>query len=256
MNNRVAIVCIAVLGLTACFSLTPMQARRVVELTPIDRDDGAYQIDLIDTSAVYVREGLRVRVRHLSDAHLDADIPGLGNPYTYQGTVHPSLGHVPIRFTVFQLTVTNPTFDKVMLPPERAILVTDRGHIMHPYELSRAEARGSVRNFETYWLSRGVQSGNAQKLYLERMGVLRGTVYHRNAFVFRGNSYTGKLVFDPLPAHTHSVRLRLEDFVLEFGLYDVPEQVADLEFRFSVLDKVLEPKSDDQRTVGMPRTAQ
>jgi hypothetical protein len=73
------------------------------------------------------------------------------------------------------------------------------------------------------------------------MGMIRGTVYHRDSFVFKGNSYTGKLIFDSLPSGTRSVSLRLEDFVLEFGLYDVPERMVDLDFEFAVRDQVLEP---------------
>ena len=97
-----------------------------------------------------------------------------------------------------------------------------------------------MRNFETYWLSRGVQSGNIQKLYLERMGVLRGAVYHRDSFVFKGNSYTGKIVFDPLAADVREVTLYLEDFVLDFGIYNTPEVVVDLEFTFAVRSGVVD----------------
>ena len=234
---------VALLALSACITLTPIRATRVVELTPQEADAGGYQVDMIDTSAVYVREGLRVRVEHLADAEIEAELPGPDNPYTYRGEVDPALGHVPVRFTVFQLTVNNPTFDKVLLPPEKVLLVTDRGRIMHPYELTRAESEGAPRNFETYWLSRGVQSGNDQKLYLERMGVVRGTVYHRNSYIFKGNSYTGKLVFDPLPPGTSSATLKIEDFVLEFGLYDIPERLTNLEFTFSVKDDIIEPQA-------------
>ena len=230
----------AVMSLSACITLTPFQSVRVVELMPVE-GDRSYQIDQIDSSIVYVREGLRIRVAHLSDVELESEISGPENPYTYRGAVDPALGYVPVRFTVFQVSVSNPTFDKVLLAPESAVLVTDRGRVMQPYAVTRAESSGDSRNFETYWLSRGVQSGNQQKLYLERMGMIRGTVYHRDSFVFKGNSYTGKLIFDSLPSGTRSVSLRLVDFVLEFGLYDVPERMVDLDFEFAVRDQVLEP---------------
>ena len=48
-------------------------------------------------------------------------------------------------------------------------------------------------------------------------------------------------VSHPLPRGTRAARLRLEGFVLRFGLFDVPEQAIDLEFAFSVSDRVLEP---------------
>jgi hypothetical protein len=143
------------------------------------------------------------------------------------------------------VTVNNPTFDKVLLQPERAYLVTDRGKVMRPYAMTRADTQGEARNFETYWLSRGVQSGNAQKLYLERMAALRGSAYHRHSFVFKGNRYTGKLVFDPLPVGTEEVTLHIERFVLEFGIYDTPKAQLDLRFPFTVRSEVVEADVDE-----------
>jgi len=122
--------------------------------------------------------------------------------------------------------------------------------VLKAYLLTRADAAGAVHNFETYWLSRGVQSGNAQKLYLERMSILRGSVYHRDSFIFKGSSYAGKLIFDPLPPDTRSVVLQLEDFVLEFGIYDIPKTQLDLDFRFAVHSDVVEPVSLEQQSLA------
>ena len=232
-------------GITACVTLTPIRAVYQVNLTPVQAT-GDYQIDPVDSSAVFAKEGLQIKVRHLKDAELNLQFPGPENPFTYRGKVDPQLGYVPLRFTVFQVSVNNPTFDKVLLLPEKAVLITDRGAVMRPYQLTRAEARGDIRNFETYWLARGVQSGNMQKLYLERMGVLRGSVYHRDSFVFKGNSYTGKLVFDPLPQDTERVTLRFEKFVLEFGIYDIPKNQIDLQFAFSGHSEIIEPEPPQQ----------
>ena len=241
-NWEFALAAALLLGLTACLTLTPIRAAYRSELTPVQRAD-EYQVDPADKAAVFVKEGLRLKVRHLSDAELDVQYPEANNPFTYRGQVDPQLGYVPPRFTVFQLSLNNPTFDKVLLQPEKAVLKTDRGMVMYPYQLTRAEAHGDARNFETYWLSRGVQSGNTQKLYLERMGVLRGAVYHRDSFVFKGNAYTGKLVFDPLPPGTRGVTLHLEKFVLEFGIYNTPQNQIDLDFAFAVRSEIVEPAS-------------
>jgi len=236
-------------GVTACITLTPIRAVYQVDLTPV-LATGDYQVDPVDNSAVFAKEGLQLKVWHLDDAELDAQFPGPENPYTYRGKVDPQLGYVPPRFTVFQASVNNPTFDKVLLQPEKAVLITDRGSVMRPYRLTRAEARGDVRNFETYWLSRGVQSGNMQKLYLERMGVLRGSIYHSDSFVFKGNSYSGKLIFDPLPQGTESVTLHLKKFVLEFGIYDIPENQTALKFTFQVHSKIIEPEAPQQKVTA------
>ena len=234
-----AVVMIAIVA-AGCVNLTPIRAVRQVDLNPL-AGQANLRIDPTDSSAVFVNEGLRIRVHHLDDVTLNKETPGPENPYTYLDAVDYDQGHVPVRFTVFQVTVNNPTFDKVLLRPEKASLVTDRGKVMQPYLLTRADALGSLKNFETYWLSRGVQSGNQQKLYLERMSLLRGSVYHRDSFVFKGNSYTGKLVFDPLPEGTGEATLYIEDFVLEFGIYDIPRTELDLQFPFSVESDVVEP---------------
>jgi hypothetical protein len=200
----------------------------------------------MDNSVVFSKEGLQVKVRYVSDEALNTEVPGSENPFTYRNQVDPKQGYVPIRFTVFQVTVLNPTFDKVALYPERAVLITDRGQVLHSYAITRGDALGDPRNFETYFLSRGVQSGNEQKLYLEQMGVVRGTVYHRDSPIFKGKSYTGKMVFDPLPKTTREVRFQIRDFVLEFGIYDIPETLLTIEFPFSVEQGVVEPPEPGQ----------
>lgn len=234
-------------GFSACLTLTPIRAIYRVNLTPLQQGS-EYQVDLADHGVAFVKEGLRLKVRHLQDGELNAQYPDASNPFTYRGEVDPALGHVPTRFTVFEVSLNNPTFDKVLLQPERVLLKTDRGKLLHPYQLTRAEARGDLRNFETYWLSRGVQSGNMQKLYLQRMGILRGAVYHRDSFVFKGNSYRGMLVFDPLEPGTGQVTLHITEFVLDFGIYDIPESQVDLEFAFAVHGEVIEPEAELAQT--------
>lgn len=230
-------------GLVACIALTPIRSKYRVALTPVENAE-SYQIDPSDGGAVFVKEGLRLKVRQLTDEELNTQYPDPSNPFTYRSQVDASLGYVPQRFTVFQVWLNNPTFDKVLLQPQNAVLRTDRGAVMRPYQLTRAEAFGDVRNFETYWLSKGVQSGNKQKLYLERMGVLRGAIYHRDSFVFKGNSYTGRIVFDPLPADVKQVTLKLQDFVLDFGIYDKPELQVELNFTFDVDSGIVEPEAN------------
>ncbi|SVB60420.1 uncharacterized protein METZ01_LOCUS213274, partial [marine metagenome] len=221
-----------------CLSLTPILATHKVELKPV-ADSGEYQVDPINFSVSYVHEGLRLRVQYMTSDQLEAQIPGEENPFVFKHVDYDQ-GFVPQRFTVFQVTLANPTFDKVLAQPDRVYLVTDRGKIMRPYALTRADASGDPRNFETYWLSRGVQSGNAQKMYLERMAVLRGSIYQPNNFVFKGNTYSGKLAFDPLPIDTREVVLHIDRLVLEFGIYDVPKTQTDLEFPFSVDSRIVE----------------
>lgn len=239
-HRRLVTAALMLLALAAsgCLSLTPIRARHAVELKPAV-ESGAYQVDPVDASVAYVHEGLRLKVQHLSAAELDAQVPGAENPFVFR-QVDYDQGFVPQRFTVFQVTLSNPTFDKVLADPQRAYLVTDRGKIMRPYALTRADAAGDPRNFETYWLSRGVQSGNAQKTYLERMAVLRGSIFQSNNFVFKGSTYSGKLAFDPLPVDTKQVVLHIDRLVLEFGIYDIPKTQTDVAFPFGVDSRIVE----------------
>jgi len=232
-----------ILGIAVCVigCLSPIRSIYRLQLDPTPPAQG-YRIDPVDNSIVFSKEGLQVKVRYLSDDMLNAEISGPENPFTYRNQVDPKLGYVPVRFTAFQVTVLNPTFDKVELYPEKVELIADRGQVLHSYAISRPDALGDPRNFETYFLARGVQSGNEQKLYLEQMGVVRGVVYHRDSPIFKGRSYTGKIVFDPLPKNTQEVRLRIRDFVLEFGIYDIPKTLLTLEFPFSVEQGIVEPE--------------
>ena len=237
-----ATVWISALGMAVLVvsCLTPIRSIYQVRLSPLPPVEG-YRIDPVDDSVIFSKEGLQIKVRYLSDEALNAEIPGPENPFTYRNKVDSRLGYVPVRFTAFQVTVLNPTFDRVELYPEKVVLITDRGQVLNSYAVSRADAVGDPRNFETYFLSRGVQSGNEQKMYLERMGIVRGMVYHRDSPIFKGKSYTGKIVFDPLPKHTKELRLVIEDFVLEFGIYDTPKTLLTMEFSFSVDQGVVEP---------------
>lgn len=236
-------------GVAMCIigCLTPIRSVYRVELNPSPLPQG-YRIDPVNNSVVFSKEGLQVKVRYLSDEALNAEIPGPENPFTYHNQVNVKLGYVPVGFTVFQVSVLNPTFDKVKLNPEHVVLVTDRGQILNSYAVNRSDAVGDPRNFETYFLSRGVQSGNEQKMYLERMGIVRGTVYHRDSPIFKGKSYMGKIVFDPLPKNTKGVRLLIRDFVLEFGIYDIPKTLLTLEFPFSVEQGIVEPGVEEEAT--------
>lgn len=224
-------------GLAGCLALTPIQAIHKVELKPT-ASSGEYQVDPVDGSVSYVHEGLRLKVQHLTTQQLEAQVPGDENPFVFR-QVDYDQGFLPQRFMVFQVSLSNPTFDKVLAEPRHVYLVTDRGKILRPYALTRADAAGDPRNFETYWLSRGVQSGNAQKIYLERMAVLRGSIYQPDSFVFKGNTYTGKMAFDPLPVDTKQVVLHVDRLVLEFGIYDIPKTQTDLEFPFDVDSQIV-----------------
>ena len=230
----------ASLLLTAC--LTPMNAVYYSELKPLAGAE-SYKLDPVDDSQSFSKEGLQVVVRYLSDEQVGTQIPGPENPFVSQA-LDPRVGYRPKVFTVFQVSVVNPTFAKVRLDPEKVVLLTDRGKRLESYAINRGDARGGLRNFETYFLSRGVQTGNAQKLYLEQMGKVRETIYHRDSPIFKGKSYNGKIVFEPLPPETEKVEVLIEDLILGFGIHDEPTERITLRFPFSVQQGVREPLAE------------
>jgi hypothetical protein len=217
-------------------------------MTPSIPESDGYRVDPVDDALVFSKEGLQIRVRYMTDDLLRSEILGPDNPYVAQ-EIDPQSGYRPMPFTVFQVTVVNPTFAKVRLDPEKATLITDRGRRFESYAINRVDAKGGLRNFETYFLVKGVQTGNTQKLYLERMGKVRETIYHRDSPVFKGNTYTGKIVFEPLPPETKRVELVLHDFILAFGIHDVPTDLLTLRFPFSVRQGIREPKQDGRQNM-------
>lgn len=237
MGQRLGQICVWVIAGAAVLlqygCLTPLGAVYHVDMKPQLQADEGFRIDPVDDALVFSKEGLRVKVRYQSDGELQFEIPGPKNPYVFE-EVDSRLGYRPKAFTVFQVEVVNPTFAKVRLDPEKAALITDQGKRLDSYAINRTDARGGVRNFEAYFLARGVQTGNAQKVYLERMGKVRETIYHRDSPVFKGKTYSGKIIFAAIPPETKQVELVLYDFILGFGIDNEPAERVTLRFPFSV----------------------
>lgn len=235
------LLCAAViLSLSSC--LTPIRAVYYVDMKP-SGGEGRYRVDPVDDALVYSQEGLQVRVRYLSDQELRQGMPGLDNPYvTHQ--IDSRLAYRPPGFTVFEVTVVNPTFAKVRLDPEKADLVTGQGRRLQSYAINRTDAAGRVTNFEAHFLAQGVQTGDQQKLYLERMGKVRETIYHRNSPVFKAKRYTGRIAFAPLPPETRQVELVLHDVITGFGIDDEPVDEVTLRFPFTAQQGIREPRTE------------
>lgn len=230
----------AALCLHSC--LTPIRAVYYVEMKP-QSSEARYHADPVDDALVYSQEGLQVRARYLTDEGMRREMTGPENPYV-RPEIDSRLGYRPLDFTVFEVTVVNPTFAKVLLDPRNAELVTAQGKRMDSYGINRTDAGGAVQSFETHFLARGVQTGDAQKLYLERMGKVRETIYHRNSPVFRGKTYAGRIAFDPLPPEARQVELVLHDVVTGFGIHDEPVEKVTLRFPFTVKQGVREPPTE------------
>ena len=222
--------------LAGCSLIFPPQIERKILLDPSGNRGDSYKIGT-DGSVSYLLEGLRVEVKYMSDQELNeifSQESNLGeysiNPYTYGNYIDPGVGFVQNRFTVFQVSVYNSTFAKVELDPQKASLSTEReGEHHNSYSILKAQRR---KSFEDYYMALRGPSGNDYYRYNMRMGLVRSNNYGVNEKIFRGENYDGFIVFDPLEEDIRKVRLRLNDFVLKFNVFNQPLEKVDIVFEF------------------------
>ncbi|SVA98832.1 uncharacterized protein METZ01_LOCUS151686 [marine metagenome] len=189
-----------------------------------------------DGSVSYVAEGLRVNVDYLSDAELNALLPEDSqreeystNPYTYGDEVEGDVGYVPNRFSVFRVSVFNQTFAKVEFDPLEVDLLTDQGESLHAYGIPSTSPNQS---FERYYRGLRGQSGNEFYRFEVRMGHVRSLGYAEDQPIFKGESYSGLIVFDTLNPQVKKVRFVLPQFALKFDEFDRVIESIDCHFDF------------------------
>ena len=242
-----ALTALTALAVSAgCAGLIPAQKQYQVLAEPVlPEGRGNVYVDLEDSSVVFTKEGAIIKVRLLSDAELNERFP-LGpdgrfvNPYSYRKN-DPVLGYVPPRFTVFDVTVINETYSKILFDPAKALLIDDKRKEFRYYDGARdATDLLGGNTFATYFGLTSGRSGNELQLNMERRGLINKTIYQRNRLVFKGDRRTGLLVFDPLTDNTRQIRLLLKEFVLVFDLHGDPEKYVDVEFVFDIEQRVVE----------------
>jgi len=229
--------------LVGCLRLPPDLTYQIwVVPDPEVLDQEAYYFDTEDSTTVFQREGFRLKLRFLSDELLNQEYtrhtfrePSL-NPFTYGTDRDLDLGYSPPRFTVFQMTVVNPNYPKVMIDPAKMVLRTDRGD---RYEYWDVRQRDAANSFEVYYRERRGQGGNEDHYYQQRLGLVREALYQRNTFVFQGESYAGKVVFAPLHAEVREVVVEVREIVLRVDAFDRPKETVDAVFRFAVDQKII-----------------
>jgi len=227
-------VCVAV----SCF-LYPPDINYSSYLVPvINNNDPAYTLDEEMSSISYDIGNSSVSVRYMTDVELNGLFPTESsqgyysiNPYTYGNWIDPDIGYTPNRFTVFEVTVVNRAFAKMMIDPVEAVLMTDQGEYYHSYTTNIASSRYG-NSFEDYYKSIRGQSGNEHYRYEMRLGMVRGRNYGLEELVFRGDSYTGLVTFDALRPRVNSARLILNDVVFRFDAFNRPSDTADVVMDF------------------------
>ncbi len=233
-------LCLAV----SCF-LYPADIRYSSYLKPtISSDDPAYSIDEDTNSISYDLGGSSIIARYLDEDELNAlfvEESSQGyystNPYTYGNWVDPDMGYIPNRFTIFEVTIVNRSFAKMSIDPTELFLQTDIGEVYHSYTTSVAAAKYG-NSFENYYKSIRGQSGNDHYRYEMQLGMVRGKNYGLGEMIFRGDSYSGLVTFNPLRPEVKSARIVMPDIVYRFDAFNRPSDVINISFDFErVIDK-------------------
>ena len=224
--------------LCAC-ALLPPDLQYQIRTRPQEEllQEPGYYYDREDSTTVFEKDGFRLKLRYLSDEELNREYARLTfrepnlNPFTYGRDRDLDLGYAPPRFTVFEVTVFNQGYPKVMVDPARMVLHTDRGDRFEYWDVLRRDASNS---FEQYYLERLGQGGNEEFYFNQRLGLVREALYRRNTFVPNGDRYAGKVVFAPLHGEVREVAVEVRRIVLRVDAYDRPKETVDAEFRWSV----------------------
>ena len=233
---------LALLVAAGCIRFPP-DLRYALRVVPQEAllEDGRYYFDAEDSTTVFEQEGFRLKLRYLSDQALNREYarftfrePNL-NPFTYGEDRDLDRGYAPPRFTVFEMTVVNQAYPKVMVDPAKMVLRTDRGG---QYTYWGVLKRDADHSFEGYYMARRGKGGNEDYYYQERMGLVREALFRRHTFVFKGDDYTGKVVFAPLHAKVRAITVEVEDMVLRVDAFDRPKEVTSASFAFAVAHEI------------------
>ena len=67
---------------------------------------------------------------------------------------------------------------------------------------------------------------------------MREALFRRHTFVFKGDAYTGKVVFAPLHAKVCASTVAVEDMVLRVDAFDRPKEVTSAAFALAVAHEI------------------
>jgi len=239
--------------------LTPPEIRYSSILESVlPENDTDYSLDEDTQAIIYDIGGSSIEVRFMNEEELNNQFPEESNdgvystnPYTYGDWIDPDLGYTPVRFTTFEVALINRTFAKMKIDPTEAILLTDQGEALHSYTFSVAAARFG-NSFEDYYRTRRGMSGNEYYRYEMRLGMVRGKNYGLDEIIFRGDSYSGLITFNPLRDDVQRCQLQLNDIIYRFDAFNRPVDITDAYFNFN---RIVEREviSDEMRTALMNR---
>jgi hypothetical protein len=227
-------ILMAPIFLAACLSVPKVDYRSVLEPKESEREEHSIGDDGIVS---YHLEGSRIDVQYMTEPALNEMFPDDSkgeelstNPYTYGDWIDPNVGYVRNRFTVFNIAVYNYTYAKMQLDPLKVILLTDRGGYLESYTIAPVAERKSLEGY--FRGLRGI-SGNEHYRFSKRIGIVRGSAYGEDEVIFKGENYSGLVVFDPLHPKVRNVRVILKEFALKFDASGHPIETIDIPFDFN-----------------------
>jgi hypothetical protein len=224
-------------GLVGCSMRPVPHLQYIVNTEPQLPEGSTYYIDSLDSSVVWSREGVQVKVRFHNDEMLDRQFPSY-SPFTLKGWTHPVLGFTPPLWTTFEITVINRTRPRVELDPTKLVLRADGGQ-----RFRCRQGAGVWYDEDEYfdyshvkWASR---AGNVHyRATRQRDDIWRRHSFDREKPVRQGRKYSGFVTFPPLPPETKAFSLEINDFILSFDRFEVgrgePLEFTSMAFDFEV----------------------
>jgi len=223
MRHLRALLSIALLPVLGCgyaFYAGPMRPLETQEGNMEVQDDGGVR---------FSRDRLEIRVRPITDDELNRrfqtesdDGRKSTNPYTYGNTERPKQESGG-RFTVFQVSVKNYEYPKVLIDPAKVSLITDNGR--EYWALSGLQL---TNYFRAYVQGYG---GNEYARFRERQDLLRRTMFPKE-MIFSGQELVGFLVFQSLNPDVAQLTLKIHQAVTRFDYRDEPVEAIDISYRF------------------------
>jgi hypothetical protein len=223
----------------------------VVEAAPIvPEGETTFYEDPVDSTVVWSKEGLQIKVRFYNDQMLDRRFNPKVSPYTLAGWKDPILGYTPPLWTTFEVTVINRTRERVELDPTQAVLRLDNGNF-----LFCSQGVGVWKTLPHYYdysyLKWGGREGNVEfYASTDRNDIWNRTSFQREKPVRKGRKYTGMLTFPRVPQDVKAFTLEINDFILAFDSAEAgfgnPIEFTDIHFDFTVEQGVITVEGGSQ----------
>jgi hypothetical protein len=145
------------------------------------------------------------------------------NPYTYGNWKPRGAIKAPKRFTVFRLQVKNYAYPKVLVDPQKMLLIALNGNKYPSLDF------GTLK--EHYYPFAIAYAGNTYARFDAMVDVLRKTLYKAD-MVFSGQEQDGYIVFPPLDDDVRQIDVHLTDIVLRFDFQGLPAETVKAVYRF------------------------